>query len=149
MLEPHFSPRKVFFWRRAERHCDEGDGRPVMAGQSREREDALNKLVTSKFPASAVLMQLSILNEEDGAPDRGTMGPQEGSREADALADGDCTRSNPALRIPITSWTLICDIVPAALDAGRPCQRAKEWGDLLERGEEEQAKIARRETQGC
>ena len=75
---------------------------------------ALNKLVTSKIRASAVLMEMAAYMTRIGMKVLAEWSPREGDKEADALADVDTE-----LRIPASAAGLVRDVLPAELQAGR------------------------------
>ena len=50
---------------------------------------ALNKLMTTRYPASAVLMELAAYSKKVGSKASVEWSPREANREADALANGE------------------------------------------------------------
>ena len=79
---------------------------------SRGNAAALNRLVSTRFPARAVLMELASYMKrmametqvEGSLPYRKT--------EADELADGDFQSFDPQLRVPLGYLSLVWDILP-------------------------------------
>ena len=93
---------------------------------------ALNKLMTTKFPASALLMELACYMKKMSIRAVVEWAPREGNKEADRLANGDHRAFDPALRIPVSadpsslSWV----ILPEALAGCSPHSRTvPESGD--------------------
>ena len=60
---------------------------------------ALNKLMTTKYPASAVVMELACFMKKRGIRASVEWSPRAGNREADALANGDFSAFDPAHRL--------------------------------------------------
>ena len=69
------------------------------------RETALNKLMTTKYPTSAVLMELAAYSKKMGKKASVEWSPR-ANREADALASGDLSQFAPELRIPVNPQQL-------------------------------------------
>ena len=97
----------------------------------------LNKLMSTKFPASAVLMELASYMRRMSLRTVVGWAPCEGNKEADKLANGNAEDFDPSLRIDVSASTLIWDILPEALEAGRAAERqsqaARERGALPDR----------------
>ena len=72
---------------------------------------ALNKLMTTKYPASAVLVELAAYSKKMGLKASVEWSPREANREADALANGELSQFTPELRIPVDArqlqWTVL------------------------------------------
>ena len=98
---------------------------------------ALNKLMTTKFPASALLMELSCDMRKMSIRTGVEWVPKEGNREADKLANGDHETFDPILRIPVSAASLKWEILPEALLAVRTAeehfQTAKVSGRMPDR----------------
>ena len=97
----------------------------------------LNKLMSTKFPASAVLMELASYMRRMSLRTVVEWEPREGNKEADKLANGNAEDFDPSLRINVSASTLSWDILPEALEAGRAAERqsqaARERGALPDR----------------
>ena len=97
----------------------------------------LNKLMSTKFPASAVLMELASYMRRMSLRTVVEWVPREGNKEADRLANGNAEDFDPSLRIDVSTSTLSWDILPEALEAGeaaeRQSQEARERGTLPDR----------------
>ena len=78
----------------------------------------LNKLMTRKFPASAVLMELATYMKKMSLRTVVEWAPREANREADKLANGQFDDFDEALRIPVTTKDLVWDVLPTALEMG-------------------------------
>ena len=98
---------------------------------------ALNKLMTTKFPASALLMELSCYMKKMSIRASVEWIPREGNKEADRLANGIFHDFDPCMRIPVGTRSLVWEILPEALEAGRSAedcfQAAKTNGQLPNR----------------
>ena len=97
----------------------------------------LDKLMSTKFPASAVLMELASYMRRMSLRTVVVWVRREGNKEADRLANGNAEDFEPSLRIDVSASTLSWDILPEALDAGeaaeRQSQEAREQGALPDR----------------
>ena len=71
----------------------------------------LNKLMSSKYPLSALLMEFGEQLSCSGVRPDVRWAPREANREADRLANGDSSGFNPALRLrvlpPVGGWILL------------------------------------------
>ena len=91
---------------------------------------ARNKLMTSKYPSSAILMEMSAYMKRMGIKALVEWAPREGNRQADALANRCYDGFNPALRIPVDVRSMKSDALPQALDWGEKpkiCCRKPRW----------------------
>ena len=79
----------------------------------------LNKLMTTKFTVSAVLMEMATYMTKMSLRTVVGWAPREANREADKLANGQFDDFDKALRIPVTTRDLVWDVLPAALEMGR------------------------------
>ena len=68
---------------------------------------ALNNLMTTQYPASAVLMELAAYSKKMGLKASAEWSPREANHEADALANGDLSQFSPELGIPVNQWTVL------------------------------------------
>ena len=75
----------------------------------------LNKLMSTKFPSSAVLMELALFMKHRGMRAILEWAPRECNREADMLANGDSSLFDPERRIPVSAGTLVWNVLPEAL----------------------------------
>ena len=88
---------------------------------NRSNGSALNKLMSTKFPASAVLMELATYTKKMGTKVLVEWTPRAGNREADALANGDISLFDPRRRVQLESdvqW----EILDQALRSGREAE---------------------------
>ena len=83
---------------------------------------ALNKLMSTRFPSSAVLMELASYMKHRGMRAIVEWAPRECNREADMLANGDTSSFDPGRRIPVLAGTLVWNVLPEALKAGREAE---------------------------
>ena len=93
--------------------------------------------MTTKFPTSALLVELSCHTKKMSVRTVVEWAPREGNREADKLANGYHEAFDPALRIPVSAASLKWEILPEAVLAGRTAeehfQRAKVSGRMPDR----------------
>ena len=82
----------------------------------------LNKLMSTKFPSSAVLMELASFMKHRGMRAVVEWAPRECNREADMLANGDSSLFDPERRIPVSAGTLVWNVLPEALKVGRDAE---------------------------
>ena len=94
---------------------------------------ALNKLMSTKFLSSAVLMELAAHLETSGIKPEVHWAPRTGNREADALANGEVAGFNPERRIPIEPDRLRWCVLPEVLALGR--QSMEEYEAFKNSGE--------------
>ena len=92
--------------------------RVVMVPSLNDNRGLLNKLMTTKFPASALLMEPFTCMKMMNVRTVVEWTPRECNQEADRLANGDTVGFNPALRLPVTSSSLHWYILEDALHAG-------------------------------
>ena len=107
---------------------------------NRDNGAVFNKLMSTRFPSSAVLMELaSFMSIVEWAP-------RECNREADMLANGDTSLFDPERRILVAAGTLIWNVLPEALKAGREAEetyrRMKETHDLPNRSAKQRKRAA-------
>ena len=79
----------------------------------------LNKLMSTKFPASAVLMELASYMRRMSLRTVVEWVPRERNKEADRLANGNAEDFDPSLRIDVSASTLSWDILPESPGSGR------------------------------
>ena len=75
--------------------------------------------MTSQYPASAILMEMSVYMKKMGIKALVEWAPREGNRQADALANGSYGGFDPSLRRPVNARTLQWDVLPQALLCGK------------------------------
>ena len=78
--------------------------------------------MTTKFPASALLMELSCYMKKMSIRTVVDWSPREANKEADNLANGVFDGFSSSMRIPIGASSLKWEIVPQALVAGRAAE---------------------------
>ena len=100
-----------------------GSGLRQTLKDNRGNGAALNKLMTTKFPASALLMELSCNMKRVSIRMIVEWAPREGNREADRLANGVFDEFDSKLGIPVSANGLEWEILPHSLDAGRTAAR--------------------------
>ena len=107
---------------------------------------ALDKLMSTRFPFSAVLMELASYMKHRGMRAIVEWAPRECNREADMLANGDTSLFDPARRIPVSAGTLVWNVLPGALNAGREAEenyrRLKETSSLPNRSVKQKKRAA-------
>ena len=79
---------------------------------------AFNKLMTNKFPDSAVIVEFATYTKKIGVRAVVEWSPPAAHHEADELANGVCTAVDPANRLDVYHHTLAWDLLPEALDDG-------------------------------
>ena len=106
----------------------------------------LNKLMSTKFPSSAVLMELASFMEQRGMRAIVESAPRDCNREADMLANGDSSLFDPERRILVSAGTLIWNVLPEALKAGGEAEetyrRLKETHGLPNRSAKQRKRAA-------
>ena len=107
---------------------------------------ALNKLMSTRFPSSAVLMELASFMKHRGMKAIVEWAPRECNREADMLANGDTSLFDPERRIHVAAGTLIWNVLPEALKAGKDAEetyrRLKETHGLPNRAAKQRKRAA-------
>ena len=84
---------------------------------------ALNKLMCTRFPSSAVLMELATFLKARRLRTIVELAPREYNKEADQLANGIVDTFDPEKRLHVSSSTLTWSILPEALEASREAER--------------------------
>ena len=107
--------------------------------------------MSTKFPASAVLMELAAYMRKMSLRTVAEWAPRDGNKEADKLANGNAEDFEPSLRIDVDASTLCWDILPEALEGGgaaeRQSQEARERGTLPNRSRKEKRRGRKHATQ--
>ena len=85
---------------------------------------ALNKLMSTRFPSSAVLMELATYMKARGMRAIVEWSPHECNKDADLLANGITDRFHPERRMLVSAQSLVWNILPKALEAGRQAEQA-------------------------
>ena len=91
----------------------------------------LNKLMTTRFPSSVLLMEMGSYMKARGMRAIVEWAPREFNKEADQLANGITDSFDPNRRLHVSSQTLTWNILPMALQAGRDAEQA--FRDMKER----------------
>ena len=78
--------------------------------------------MTTKFPASALLMELACYMKKMSIRPVVEWIPREGNKEADRLANGDHSSFRPDLRILVRADSLSWIVLPEALAAGQKAE---------------------------
>ena len=84
----------------------------------------LNKLVTTRFPSSAVVRKLAAFMKKRRLNTTVHWAPRGTNREADALANGVTAGFNPKLECVLDPAAVVWTILPEALQMGREAERA-------------------------
>ena len=105
---------------------------------------ALNRLMTTRFPASAVIMEMATFMKKAALKAQVEWSFCSGNGEADALANGSLHGFDPTLRCEVVPGELEWEILPKALEQGAMLEHesrtAKERGRLPDRvGEAKEA----------
>ena len=101
----------------------------------------LNKLLTTKFPASAVLMELAVYMKKMSLRTVVEWSPRTGKQEADRLANGDHSGFAEEHRIKVTARSLVLDMLPKTLIIGATAEQERDAaGTLPNRSREEKRK---------
>ena len=85
---------------------------------------ALNKLMSTRFASSAVLMELASFMKARGMRAVVEWAPPESNMDADLLANVVTDPFDPERRIPVSAQTLVWNVLPEALMAGREAEQA-------------------------
>ena len=93
---------RLFFGGTASQHRSKIMVAPTWT-DNRGNGSALNKLMSTKFPASAVLMELATYTKKMGMKVLVEWTPRAGNRDADALANGDSSLFDPRRRVQLES----------------------------------------------
>ena len=105
---------------------------------NRGNGSALNCLMTTRFPASAVVMDLAAFMKKESIKIQVEWLPRSGNAEADALVNGELQGFDPALRQVVDPKKLVWEIHPKALELGASAELespdVKENGTLPNRG---------------
>ena len=91
---------------------------------NRGNGSALNKLMTTKYPASAVVMELAAHLKHRRMRANVQWAPRTTNHEADNLANGITTGFNPDLRVHVEPGSLKWFVLPEALEMGRCSEEA-------------------------
>ena len=84
----------------------------------------LNKLMCTRYPVSAILMELSVHMKAMGQKTAVHWTPREANREADALANGNSSSFDPAKERKFDLAHMGWRILPRALQMGRDAEAA-------------------------
>ena len=104
---------------------------------NRGNGSALNKMMTTRYPSSAVLMEMAVFMKRHRLKALVEWTPREANREADELANGVVHRFAPSLEVKIQPEQLSWYVLPEMLDVGAKAEeahrRAVERGTLPNR----------------
>ena len=89
---------------------------------NRGNGSALNKLMTTKFPASAVLMELAAFMKRMSMKVVVEWTPRSANQHADKLANGSHAGFDPSKRVPLDLLRVKWDLLPQALEMGRAAE---------------------------
>ena len=109
-------------------HCCRNTEKTAKAG---DNGAVLNKLMTTRFPSSALLMEMGSYMKARGMRAIVEWAPREFNKEADQLANGITDSFDPSRRLHVSSQSLTWNILPMALQAGRDAEQA--FRDMKER----------------
>ncbi len=98
----------------------------------------MSKIMTTKWPLSAILVELAWQLQKRGWLLRLEWRPRQLNQAADRLSNGDTTGFDPAKRVEVTAEMLRGEILPLLLAAG------ENWGAQLEA-----LRQAKREREGA
>ena len=91
---------------------------------SRCNESALNKLMTTRYSSSALVMALAAEMKKNRVKAQVECTPREFNREADALANGNSSQFSPELQLRIEPRDLKWHVLDRALEMGSISERA-------------------------
>ena len=101
----------------------------------------LNKLMSTRYPVSAILMELAVHMKVMGQKTVVQWTLRAANREADSLANGDSSGFDPAKEVKFDLAHMRWRILPAALQMGREAEdsvaAAKRRGQLPDRGKKQ------------
>ena len=104
---------------------------------NRGNGSALNKMMTTRYTASAVVMEMSVFMKRHGLKALVEWTPRAGNKEADELANGVTNRFKPECEVKINPEELQWYVLPKALEIGAQAeaehQRAVDGGALPDR----------------
>ena len=89
---------------------------------NRGNGSALNKLMWTKYPASAIIMEMASFMKKKGIRASVEWAPREGKREADSRANGNVAGFSPSQRPDVLPSQLQWIVLPQALDYGRQAE---------------------------
>ena len=105
---------------------------------------ALNKLTSTKYPSSALLVDMSSFLKKRKLKALVEWAPRESNRETDALANSVRADFTPDLEMRVDvenlSWCILPDALHAGRQAGEAFKSAKEQGRLPDRAKKERRK---------
>ena len=104
--------------------------------------------MTPRYPASAVLVERSVLLKQRGLQASVQWAPRTANREANRLANGLTQDFNPACECVIDLATVHWLILPRALEEGRQAEQAYQAFRASGQDPQRGAKTATQETRG-
>ena len=101
---------------------------------NRGNGSALNKLMSTKYPACAIIMEIASFMKKNGIRASVEWAPREGNRKADSLANGNVAGFSPDQKKDILPSQIQWFVLPQALEHRRQAEEifkcAKESGAL-------------------
>ena len=91
---------------------------------NRGNGSVLNKLMTTRYPSSALVMELAAEMKKSSVKAQVEWTPREFNREADALANGDSSQFSPSLELRVEPHTLKWHVLDRALAMGLEAEKA-------------------------
>ena len=91
---------------------------------NRGNGSALNKVMTTRYPSSALVMELAAEMKKGSVRAQVEWTPREFNREADALANGDSSQFSPGLELRVEPHTLKWHVLDRALALGLEAEGA-------------------------
>ena len=91
---------------------------------NRGNGSVLNKLMTTRYPSSALVMELAAEMKKSSVKAQVEWTPREFSREADALANGYSSQFSPSLELRVEPHTLKWHVLDRALAMGLEAEKA-------------------------
>ena len=114
---------------------------PTWTDNNRGNGSVLNKLMTTRYPSSALVIELAAEMNKNGVKAQVEWTPREFNREADALANGDSSQFRPELQLRVEARDLKWHVLDRALEMGSIAERAhdrlRQRGGLLDRAQKQ------------
>ena len=82
----------------------------------------LNKLMSMRYPASAIIMEMASFMKKKGIRAKVEWTPREGNREADSLANGNYVGFSAKQRMHLRPGQIQWIVLPQALEYGRQAE---------------------------
>ena len=91
---------------------------------NRGNGSVLNQLMTTRYPSSALVMELAAEMKKNRVEVQVEWTPREFNREADALANGDTSQFSPELELRVEPHTLKWHVLDRAVEMGLIAEKA-------------------------